>query len=151
MLSRTLYAILFAFLLDSPSGALASDAQQSLLGNQLGRTGQVKSVLEHEPVTEPACKQFVSLLPQETLSVGLNIWYVQPTGPIETTQCDFETVESVTDTLYDELHSLVETPFFKYFRVCRAPPSPRRQALTSSHYRPTSTVTAHIGKRTDFA
>lgn len=48
---------------------------------------------------------------------GLNLPYRQPTGPIETTQCDFETMESVTDTLYNELHSLVETPFFKYFRV----------------------------------
>lgn len=43
---------------------------------------------------------------------------MQPTGPIETTECDFETMESVTETLYDELYSLVDTPFFKFFRVC---------------------------------
>ncbi|RPD74320.1 endoplasmic oxidoreductin [Lentinus tigrinus ALCF2SS1-7] len=97
MLSRHLYALLFAFLLD-PFTAYASDAQSSLLGNAPGRSGQVKSVLEHEPVKVPACKQF-------------------PTGPIETTQCDFESVESVTNDLYNELHSLVETPFFKYFRL----------------------------------
>ena len=58
MLSRHLYALLFAFLVD-PLTAHASDAQSSLLGNALGRSGQVKSVLEHEPVKEPACKQFV--------------------------------------------------------------------------------------------
>ena len=26
-------------------------------------------------------------------------------------------MESVTETLFEELHSLVETPFFKFFRV----------------------------------
>jgi ERO1-like protein beta len=44
----------------------------------------------------------------------------QPTGPIETTLCDYETIESVNDVLFEELHSLVQTPFFKYFRVCAA-------------------------------
>lgn len=39
------------------------------------------------------------------------------TGPIETTLCDYETIESVNDELFKELHALVETPFFKYFRV----------------------------------
>ena len=41
----------------------------------------------------------------------------QPTGPIETTLCDYETVESVTEQLYSDLHELVSKPFFKYFRV----------------------------------
>ena len=31
--------------------------------------------------------------------------------------CDYETMESVTDVLYNQLHALVTTPFFKYFRV----------------------------------
>ncbi|THH21342.1 hypothetical protein EW146_g206 [Bondarzewia mesenterica] len=31
--------------------------------------------------------------------------------------CDFETIESVNDVLFDRLHELVQTPFFKYFRV----------------------------------
>ncbi|RDX55119.1 endoplasmic oxidoreductin [Lentinus brumalis] len=97
MLSRHLYALLFALLAD-PLTTYASEAQSSLLGTAPGRTGQVKSVLEYEPAKEPACKQF-------------------PTGPIETTQCDFETIESVTDELYNDLHTLVETPFFKYFRL----------------------------------
>ena len=43
----------------------------------------------------------------------------QPTGPIEMTQCDFETVESVTDELYSNLHELVAAPFFRYYRVCQ--------------------------------
>jgi ERO1-like protein beta len=46
--------------------------------------------------------------------------HVQTTGPIETTACDFESVESVNEELYDHLHNLVQTPFFKFFRV-RAP------------------------------
>ena len=33
------------------------------------------------------------------------------------TSCDFETVESVSDNLYTQLHDLVQTPFFKYFRA----------------------------------
>lgn len=32
--------------------------------------------------------------------------------------CDYETVESVNDDLYQLLDGLVHTPFFKYFRVC---------------------------------
>jgi ERO1-like protein beta len=31
--------------------------------------------------------------------------------------CDYETVESVNEELYNQLHALVQTPFFKYFRV----------------------------------
>ena len=31
--------------------------------------------------------------------------------------CDYETVESVGDVLFERLHELVQTPFFKYFRV----------------------------------
>ncbi|TBU33829.1 endoplasmic oxidoreductin [Dichomitus squalens] len=97
MFPRHLYALSLAFLFQS-SVSYASVSQQSFLGSTPVKSGQVKSVLEREPVKEPACKQF-------------------PTGPIETTACDYETVESVTETLYNELHSLVETPFFKFFRA----------------------------------
>ncbi|KAI0775704.1 endoplasmic oxidoreductin [Trametes elegans] len=97
MFSRHLYALFIACLLH-PLSSHAGDTQHSLLGNSALRSGQVKSVLEREPVREAACKHI-------------------PTGPIETTQCDYETIESVTDELYNELHSLVETPFFKYFRA----------------------------------
>ncbi|KAF9469905.1 endoplasmic reticulum Oxidoreductin 1-domain-containing protein, partial [Collybia nuda] len=40
-----------------------------------------------------------------------------PTGPIETTMCDYETVESVNEELYNNLSELVRLPFFKYFQV----------------------------------
>ncbi|KAI0358422.1 endoplasmic oxidoreductin [Trametes cingulata] len=93
---RHLYALFLACLFQPFSHA--ADSQSALLDHHQPRSGHVKSVLEREPVKEAACKHI-------------------PTGPIETTQCDYETIESVTDELYDELHSLVETPFFKYFRV----------------------------------
>ncbi|KAH9892568.1 endoplasmic oxidoreductin [Cubamyces lactineus] len=97
MFSRHLYALFLACLFH-PFSSHAADTQQSLLGNTPARSGEIKSVLEREPVKEAACKHI-------------------PTGPIETTQCDYETIESVTDDLYNELHALVETPFFKYFRA----------------------------------
>lgn len=61
MFSRHLYALLFALLLDPLlSSAGDSGARQSLLENSFAeRSGHVKSVLEYEPVKEPACKQFV--------------------------------------------------------------------------------------------
>ncbi|CDO77316.1 hypothetical protein BN946_scf184775.g6 [Trametes cinnabarina] len=99
MLSRHLYALFLACLFHPFSfHASAEPQRQSVLDSSHPRSGEVKSVLEREPVKEAACE------------------YI-PTGPIETTQCDFETVESATDELYTELHALVETPFFKYFRV----------------------------------
>lgn len=44
---------------------------------------------------------------------------VQLTGPIETTMCDYETVESVNDELFSNLSELVEKPFFRYFQVSK--------------------------------
>lgn len=41
----------------------------------------------------------------------------KPTGPIETTLCDFETVEGVNNKLFGQLADLVKTPFFKYFKA----------------------------------
>jgi ERO1-like protein beta len=38
--------------------------------------------------------------------------------------CDYETIESVNEELYHNLHELVNTPFFKYFQV-RMFPYPR--------------------------
>jgi hypothetical protein len=40
-----------------------------------------------------------------------------PTGPIETTLCDYESIDSVNDQLYTVLRNLVQTPFFRYFQV----------------------------------
>lgn len=39
------------------------------------------------------------------------------TGPIETTTCDYETVESVNDDLFGNLSRLVRMPFFRFFQV----------------------------------
>jgi len=76
--------------------ARASDA--SFLSDTLVRKDQLQRVLEHEPAQSASC--------EKTL-----------TGPIETTLCDYETIESVNNVLYNQLHELVQTPFFKYFRV----------------------------------
>ncbi len=38
-------------------------------------------------------------------------------GPIETTLCDYESVENVNEGLYSNLAQLVRLPFFRYFRV----------------------------------
>ncbi|KAG1716419.1 hypothetical protein ID866_771, partial [Astraeus odoratus] len=76
----------------------ASVGEDSFLEEPLVRKNQVKNVLEHEPVrAEPLCQH--------------------TTGPIETTLCDYETIESVNEELYTNLHDLVQTPFFRYFQV----------------------------------
>ncbi len=119
MFPRHLYALLFALLAESPTSYAFGSLQQSFLGTSPVKSGQVKSVLEREPVKVPACRQFVRRYRCPVISCSTYlVSFMQPTGPIETTECDFETMESVTETLYDELHSLVDTPFFKYFRVC---------------------------------
>ncbi|KIY44450.1 endoplasmic oxidoreductin-1, partial [Fistulina hepatica ATCC 64428] len=60
--------------------------------------GQVQNVLERQPAEEP-------------------ITCVLPTGPIEATLCDFETIDSVNEELFENVHALVETPGFKYFKA----------------------------------
>uniref|UniRef100_A0A0W0F0D6 Endoplasmic oxidoreductin-1 n=1 Tax=Moniliophthora roreri TaxID=221103 RepID=A0A0W0F0D6_MONRR len=71
----------------------------SFLTNTLVRKDQLQSVLEHQPVDYSECQN------------------TAPTGPIDTTLCDYETVESVNQELFRNLHELVQTPFFKYFQV----------------------------------
>lgn len=61
MFPRHLYALLFAFLVESPT-SYAFGTQQSFLGTSPVKSGQVKSVLEREPVKVPACRQFVCRL-----------------------------------------------------------------------------------------
>ncbi|KAI0297095.1 endoplasmic oxidoreductin [Russula brevipes] len=93
---RTLLHLFFLFLLDLITFARASGP--SFLSDTLVRKDQVQHVLEHEPAQSASCEK-------------------TPTGPIETTLCDYETIESVNNVLYNQLHDLVQTPFFKYFRV----------------------------------
>ncbi|KAF8517649.1 endoplasmic oxidoreductin [Gautieria morchelliformis] len=57
----------------------------------------VQDVLEHQPAQQAVCSK--------------------PTGPIETTLCDYESVESVNHELHASLAELVRAPFFKYFRA----------------------------------
>lgn len=40
-----------------------------------------------------------------------------PTGTIETTLCDYESVDTANDKLVLNLKELVQTPFFRYFRI----------------------------------
>jgi len=64
------------------------------------RKDQLQNVLEHEPAKQrTACQNTVL------------------TGPIETTLCDYETMESVNDDLFSNLSELVHMPFFRYFQV----------------------------------
>ncbi|KAF9510641.1 hypothetical protein BS47DRAFT_1377414 [Hydnum rufescens UP504] len=72
----------------------------SFLSGREGTKGRIQDVLEHPTVKQPATCTKIRL-----------------TGPIETTLCDYETVESVNEDLYSQLDTLVRTPFFKYFKV----------------------------------
>jgi len=101
MLPHYLYALFLGFLVDplACSRAYVQASQSpSFLQETLVRKEPVQNVLEHQPAKEPVCEQYL-------------------TGPIETTLCDYETIESVNDDLFGQLHALVETPFFRYFRV----------------------------------
>ncbi|KAF8236586.1 endoplasmic oxidoreductin [Tricholoma matsutake] len=71
----------------------------SFLSDTLLRKGQIQDVLEHHPAKHTECRNS------------------KPTGPIETTMCDYETMESVNEELFNHLSELVRLPFFKYFRV----------------------------------
>jgi len=96
---RSLLHLHALFLLLSQCGATYARASDtSFLSDTLVRKDQLQHVLEHEPAQSASC--------EKTL-----------TGPIETTLCDYETIESVNNVLYNQLHELVQMPFFKYFRV----------------------------------
>ena len=92
-------------------------ASSSFLSDALVREGQVQEVLEHQTTTKvPVCDAPVRLLSFISL-LEFIISPPQPTGPIETTSCDYETVESVNANLFTNLKELVRLPFFKYFQV----------------------------------
>ncbi|KDR75235.1 hypothetical protein GALMADRAFT_249218 [Galerina marginata CBS 339.88] len=74
-------------------------AEDSFLAETLIRKRPVQNVLDHQPVKHTTCHNSVL------------------TGPIETTMCDYETIESVNDELYGNLSDLVNMPFFRYFQV----------------------------------
>ena len=41
----------------------------------------------------------------------------EPSGPIESTHCMYETVEALNDKLFPVLHKLVSYPFFRHYKV----------------------------------
>ena len=55
------------------------------------------------------------------LCVRVRCWCLKPSGPIENTLCEYETLERVNTDLYDTLHDLVKTPFFRYYKVRLSP------------------------------
>ncbi|KZT08353.1 endoplasmic oxidoreductin [Laetiporus sulphureus 93-53] len=96
MLRRRLHALSIVFL-TYPFVAYATQSHP-FLSDTVVQGDKVQNVMKHQPVKKPICDQYL-------------------TGPIETTLCNYENVESVNDELFSQLHALVETPFFKYFRV----------------------------------
>ncbi|KAG6903086.1 hypothetical protein C0995_006273 [Termitomyces sp. Mi166 len=90
-MKTTLQAYVLALLLEP--AVLASS-----LSGTLVRKG-IHDVLDHQLVRHSECKNY------------------RPTGPIETTLCDYETLESVNEELFSNLSDLVQLPFFKYFQV----------------------------------
>ncbi|KAG8932929.1 hypothetical protein FRC01_011646 [Tulasnella sp. 417] len=65
------------------------------------------SFLSDVPIKQDQAQHVLSHRPKTTLAQC----------PIETTQCDYETLESVIKPLHTSLHSLVRTPFFKYLKI----------------------------------
>ncbi|KAF8904497.1 hypothetical protein CPB84DRAFT_1845438 [Gymnopilus junonius] len=74
-------------------------ADDSFLAETLVRDHPVQNVLDHQPVKHTTCQNAVL------------------TGPIETTMCDYETIESVNEDLFGNISELVDKPFFRYFQV----------------------------------
>ncbi|GAA5907739.1 hypothetical protein JCM5296_007457 [Sporobolomyces johnsonii] len=75
------------FLLPALASASSLDRQ---------RTGFLQDVLESKAADQKYCK---------------------PTGQIQDACCDYETVETVNQDLFDRLHGLVATPYFRYHKV----------------------------------
>ena len=113
LLMRRLRTLLFLFIYWGSSCAL----DVPFLSDTLVRKDQLKHVLEHEPAQSASCQEVVRASPFSLLRRNCSYQLRQHTGPIETTLCDYETIESVNYVLYNQLHELVQTPFFKYFRV----------------------------------
>ncbi|KAL0572884.1 endoplasmic oxidoreductin-1 [Marasmius crinis-equi] len=79
----------------------------SLLGNANGLKESVSSKGAFQEAT-------INTFPVVDLKQCQNL---QPTGPIEATLCDYETLDSVKNDLYDNLKELVKVPFFRYLQM----------------------------------
>jgi hypothetical protein len=108
-------ALLLALLSDITwSSAYGMD---SFLSDSAVSKGLVQDALEHQPTRQSACQKTVRCVPILLCKV-VKQNASQTTGPIETTLCDYETLESVNGHLFNSLHELVGLPFFRYFQVC---------------------------------
>ncbi|KAF9051138.1 endoplasmic oxidoreductin [Hymenopellis radicata] len=75
-------------------------ASQSLFSKESSSLdSKVHDVLEHQTAKQLSCDQPV------------------PTGPIDATTCQFEVLDEINPSLFETLHTLVATPFFKYFQA----------------------------------
>lgn len=84
--------------------ALYDNKAQDVLGHITAKHGGCSAPVRHRRHLSP-------------FQNPTNLRWYQLKGPIETTLCNYETVESVNDDLYGYLQQLVKTPFFKYFKV----------------------------------
>ncbi|KAG8905449.1 hypothetical protein FRB99_008946, partial [Tulasnella sp. 403] len=73
----------------------------------------IPSFLSDKPITHNKAQHVLEYRPKTTLARCK----AKLTGPIETTLCDYETVEGIVGDLHTTLHSLVRTPFFKYLKI----------------------------------
>ncbi|KAF9265902.1 endoplasmic oxidoreductin [Marasmius fiardii PR-910] len=74
-----------------------------------------RNILREEMSTKGAFQEeTINTLPVVDVKQCQNL---KPTGPIEATLCDYETVDSVKDELYENLQGLVKTPFFRYVQM----------------------------------
>ncbi|KAL9940878.1 hypothetical protein V8E36_000366 [Tilletia maclaganii] len=51
------------------------------------------------------------------LAKGSNGQICRPTGLIDDARCDFETVEALNDNFFRSLHRLVQTPYFRFYKI----------------------------------
>ncbi|ODN74499.1 hypothetical protein L202_06879 [Cryptococcus amylolentus CBS 6039] len=69
--------------------------------------GSASSVLGQKPESRVA----------RNVLEGKSEGYCSPSGPIESTHCLYEQVESLNQRLFPALHELVTTPFFRHYKV----------------------------------
>ncbi|KAE9402456.1 endoplasmic reticulum oxidoreductin 1 [Gymnopus androsaceus JB14] len=103
--SRPLLPIIFLFLLLLSKVALVQAQVTAKLGLSLGGVG-----LGITPVQQQIALGSVT---EELLGSCGN----KPTGPINATLCDYETIESVNNNLGENLQILLQVPFFKYVQM----------------------------------
>ncbi|CAD6893310.1 unnamed protein product [Tilletia laevis] len=64
---------------------------------------------------EPDSSLFLGI--DSVLKKGANGQICRPTGLIDDARCDFETVEALNDEFFNSLQRLVQTPYFRYYKI----------------------------------